>query len=145
MDQFAFRQGSRPDVDMIDRVKYEIQLACARDEDTFNDAEGAFVVNKSGPVRAIRSWVGSNSGLNTQNTQLCYDTSIVTSVNLRVHAIPNVGSHLDLSRDAIGMTYRNAQVPNGVRIDGQPDTVPSTGPPRWWTYSGPQGGVSSSM
>jgi hypothetical protein len=143
LDQFAFRQGSRPGVDMIDRVKYDIQLLCARNENTFNDEEGAFVVNKSGPVRAIRSWVGSNSGPNTQNTQTWYDTSVVTSVNLRVHAIPNVSAHLDFSRDAIGMTYRNAQVPGGVPIDGQPDTVPSGGAPNWWTYSGPQGGLSA--
>jgi hypothetical protein len=142
LDQFAFRQGSRPNVDMIDRVKYDIQLLCARNENTFNDEEGAFVVNKSGPVRAIRSWVGSNSGPNTQNTQIYYDTSMTTTVNLRVHAIPNVGAHLDFSRDAIGMTYRNAQVPNGVPIDGQNDNVPTTGPPNWWTYSGPQGGLS---
>jgi hypothetical protein len=142
LDQLAFRQGSRPGVDMIDRVKYDIQLACARNENTFNDEEGAFVVNKSGPVRAIRSWVGSNSGPNTQNTQVWYDSAVVTNINLRVHAIPNVGSHIDFSRDALGMTYRNAQVPNGVPIDGQPDTVPTTGPPNWWTYSGPQGGLA---
>jgi hypothetical protein len=141
MDAFAMRQGSKPGVDLIDRVKYDIQLFCVRNENTFNEEEGAFVVNKSGPVRAIRSWVGANSGPNTQNTQVFYDTSFVTTINLRVHAIPNVGAHLDLSREAIGMTYRNAQVPNGVTINGQPDTV-TQGTPRWWTYSGPQGGVA---
>jgi hypothetical protein len=142
MDSFAFRQGPRAGVDMIDRVKYDIQAFCVRNENTFNDEEGAFVVNKVGPVRAIRSWVGSNSGPNTQNTQHFYDTSFTTTIDLRVHAIPNVGAHLDFSRDAIGMTYRNAQVPNGVPIDGQPDNVPATGPPRWWTYAGSQGGVA---
>jgi hypothetical protein len=94
MDAFAMRQGSKPGVDLIDRVKYDIQLFCVRNENTFNEEEGAFVVNKSGPVRAIRSWVGANSGPNTQNTQVFYDTSFVTTINLRVHAIPNVGAHL---------------------------------------------------
>jgi len=141
MDGFALRQGPQANVDMIDRVKYDIQLACARNENTFNDEEGAFVVNKSGPVRAIRSYVGSNSGPNTQNTQVFYDNSFVTTVDLRVHAIPNVGAHLDLGRAAYGMTFRNAQVPNGVPVDGQPDTVPA-GTPNWWTYSGPQGGLA---
>lgn len=142
MDELALLQGNQPDADLIDRVKYDIQLACARNEDTFNDEEGAFVANRSGPVRAIRSWVGANSGPNTQNTQTFYDTFYDTHVNLRVHAIPNVGSHIDLSREAVGMTYRNAQVPEGVTIDGEPDEVPSTGPPRWWTYSGEPGGIA---
>ena len=139
MDGLSFRQGSQANVDMIDRVKYDIQLACARNENTFNDEEGAFVVNKSGPVRAIRSYVGSNSGPNTQNTQVFYDTSLVTTTNLRVHAIPNVAAHLDFSRATAGMSYRNARVPNGVPIDGQPDTV-AAGAPTWWTYAGSQGG-----
>jgi hypothetical protein len=141
MDGVTMRQGNRPNTDMIDRVKYDIQLLCVRNENTFNDEEGAFVVNRSGPVRAIRSYVGANSGPNTQNTQVFYDTSFTTTVDLRVHAIPNVASHLDFSRDAIGMTFRNAQVPNGVPLDGASDTV-AQGTPNWWTYSGPQGGAA---
>ena len=35
---------------------------CGRSEDTFNDAEGAFIANRTGPVRAIRSYIGANSG-----------------------------------------------------------------------------------
>ena len=35
---------------------------CGRTEDTFDDAEGAFIANKVGPVRAIRSYIGANSG-----------------------------------------------------------------------------------
>jgi hypothetical protein len=141
MDGITMRQGSKPNADVVDRVKYDIQLLCVRNENTFNDEEGAFVVNRSGPVRAIRSYVGANSGPNTQNTQVFYDTSFTTTVDLRVHAIPNVGAHLDLSREAVGMTFRNAQVPNGVPIDGVPDTV-AQGTPSWWTYSGPQGGAA---
>ncbi|HMG44709.1 MAG TPA: hypothetical protein VK611_25470 [Acidimicrobiales bacterium] len=143
MDGVTLRQGNKPDADVIDRVKYDIQLFCARNENTFNDEEGAFVVNRTGPVRAIRSYVGANSGPNTQNTQVFYDTSIATTVDLRVHAIPNVAAHLDFSREALGMTYRNAQVPDGVPIDGMPDTV-AQGTPNWWTYSGPQGGIAAS-
>ncbi len=29
---------------------------------TFSAAEGAFIVNKSGPVRALRAYIGANSG-----------------------------------------------------------------------------------
>jgi len=36
---------------------------CLRSENTFSAGEGAFFANKSGPVRAIRSYIGANSGV----------------------------------------------------------------------------------
>ena len=141
MDKLSLTKGNKPTTDIIDRVKWDIPLLCIRHENTFNDEEGAFIINKSGPVRALRSWVGANSGPNTQNTQAYYDTSMAFTVDLRVHAIPSVGAHVDFNREAFGMVYRNPQVPNGVTIDGQPDTVPA-GVPTWWTYTGAQGNIA---
>jgi hypothetical protein len=88
--------------------------------------------------------VGTNSGPNTQNTQVFYDTTIETTNNLRVHAIPMVRGHMDFSREAIGMKLRDAANPDGVTIDGQPDTV-SPSAPSWWTVTGPQGGLGFSV
>lgn len=143
MDGLTLSQGNKPTTDIIDRVKYDIQALCVRNENTFNDEEGAFVVNKSGPVRAIRSYFGSNSGPNTQNTHTFYDTFVDTQTDLRVHDIPNVRAHLDFNREAFGMTLRSPQVPNGVPVDGQPDSIPAAAP-TWWTMSGPQGGLAMS-
>jgi hypothetical protein len=148
MDSLTLTKGDRPTADLIDRMKFGINLLCVRNENTFDtpiagQAEGAFIVNRSGPVRALRSYVGSNSGPNTQNTYAFYDTSYDEVIDLRVHAIPNVTSHLDLSRQAYGMTFRNPQVPNGVPIDGSPDNVPAA-LPSWWTITGPQGGIALS-
>lgn len=143
MDGLTLTQGSKPTVDIIDRAKYDIQAVCVRNENTFNEEEGAFIVNKSGPVRAIRSYFGSNSGPNTQNTHTFYDTFVDNSTDLRVHAIPNVRAHLDFNREAFGMTLRTPQVPNGVPVDGQPDSIPQA-QPSWWTMSGPQGGLAFS-
>ena len=140
LDSLTLTLGSKPGVDLIDRVKYKFPGTCVRTEDTFDSGEGAFIVNKVGPVRGLRSYVGANSGPNTQATHAFYDMAIDTTIDLRVHAIPGVGSHLDLSRDAIGMTYRNPQVPNGLTVDGVPDTLPA-GAPSWWTITGPQGGL----
>ena len=143
LDELTIEGGDRPGVDLIDRVKWDIPIACVRNENTFNDEEGAFVVNKSGPVRALRSYVGANSGPNTQNTHAFYDTSVDTVVDLRVHAIPQVGSHIDLSRQAVGMTLRDPANPAGLRVDGVPEAAaPST--PSWWTLHGPQGGLGMS-
>jgi hypothetical protein len=140
LDSLSLTVGSKPGVDLIDRVKYRFPGVCVRTEDTFDAGEGAFVVNKVGPVRALRSYVGANSGPNTQATHAFYDMAIDTSIDLRVHAIPGVGSHLDLSREAIGMVFRNPQVPDGLTVDGVPDTLPA-GAPSWWTITGPQGGL----
>jgi hypothetical protein len=144
MDGLTLSRGSKPGVDLIDRAKYDIQAFCVRNENTFNDEEGAFVVNKAGPVRAVRSYLGANSGPNTQNTHFFYDTFVDTRVDLKVHAIPNVEAHLDFNQQAYGMTYRNPQVPAGVPVDGQPDDVPASANPTWWSLVGPQGGLGLS-
>lgn len=145
-DRMSLTAGDRPGVDVIDRVMYRFPGTCTRTENTFNDGEGAFVVNKSGPVRALRSYVGANSGPNTQATHAFYDSAVETVIDLRVHAIPGVGASLDLNQQAFGMTFRNPQVPGGVPIDGNPDTLPA-GTPSWWTMTGPQGslGVAASF
>jgi hypothetical protein len=143
-DEVYLTRGDRPTRDLMDRMKYQINLVCARNENTFDNDEGAFVVNKSGPVRALRSYMGSNSGPLTQNTHVFYDKTAITRTELRVHGIPNVGAAVNLSREAVGMTFRNPQVPGGVTIDGQPDNVPTNAVPTWWTYSGAQGGLAVS-
>jgi hypothetical protein len=143
LDRITLAEGDRPTADVIDRIKWDIPLFCVRNENTFNEEEGAFVVNKSGPVRALRSYVGANSGPNTQNTHAFYDTSVDTTVDLRVHAIPVVGAHVDYSRQAFGMTFRDPTVPNGVPVDGSPEAPPAT-TPSWWTLHGAQGGLGYS-
>ena len=107
---------------------------------TFADAEGAFVANIDGPVRAIRSYVGANSGPITQRTHFMYRDRIDVVTNLRVHPIGGVMDFLDYSAAAKSMTYRSSTVPDGVTIDGRPDTVGSV-PPSWEAVDGPQGQV----
>ena len=145
MDGVTLSFGDRPGVDLVDRMKYRlVPGVCGRSEDTFNTGEGAFVVNKVGPIRALRGYVGANSGPNTQATHAFYDLRFDTSIDLRVHGIPGVAAYLDLGREATGMTFRNPEVPSGVTVDGQPDAVPA-GAPTWWTLDGPQGGLGTAL
>jgi hypothetical protein len=112
--------------DILDR--HAAQFApgvCARSEDTFSAGEGAFIVNKSGPVRAIRAYVGANSGPYTEREHIFYARREDIHTYLRVHAIPGVMDLFDYSPAAEGMTYRNQMATGGVRIDGQPDQLPS--------------------
>ena len=93
---------------------------CGRSEDTFDDAEGAFIANKVGPVRAIRSYIGANSGPLTQREHIFYEQREDIRTFLRVHAIPGPWDFFDYSAAASGMTYRNNLNTGGVTIDGIP-------------------------
>jgi hypothetical protein len=141
-DQLRVKVGGASNVDIIDRAKARlIPGICGRSEDTFDDAEGAFIVNKSGPVRAIRSYIGANSGPLTQREHVFYDRREDVRTFLRVHAIPGVLDYLDYSSAASGMTYRSNPAPGGVTIDGVPDS-PAAGQLAWETVDGSQGGLS---
>ncbi len=130
-------------VDILDRHKNLFAPGnCGRSEDTFDDAEGAFIVNKSGPVRAIRSYIGANSGPNTQREHIFYDQREDVHTYLRVHTIPGIMDFFDYSPAAAGMQYTNDKNTTGVTIDGVPDSV-TTGVPAWEKVDGPQGALTS--
>lgn len=136
-------------VDILDRHKALFAPGvCARSEDTFDasgpngSAEGVFVTNKSGPVRAIRSYLGANSGPSTQRTHIFYDRREDIITDLRVHAIPSVMDFMDYSPAAGGMTYRNNLNLGGVTIDGNPTETPASGRLTWEQVTGAQGTVT---
>ena len=83
------------------------------------------MANIDGPVRGIRSYVGANSGPNTQRTHLMYRDREDVVFDLRVHAIPSFMDFIDYNSAACGMTYRSSTVPGGVTINGVDDTVPT--------------------
>lgn len=127
--------------DLLDGHKAVFAIgSCGRSNATFVAAEGAFVANIDGPVRAIRSYVGANSGPRTQRTHLFYRTHEVTITDLRVHAIPSIVDYLDYGPGALGSTYRSSTVPGGVTIDGHADAVPAS-VPTWEAVHGAQGTV----
>jgi hypothetical protein len=141
-DQLRLRAGHATGVDILDRHKNLFAPGnCVRSEDTFSAAEGAFVTNKSGPVRAIRTYVGANSGPYTERRHIFYDRREDIATFLRVHAIPGVMDFFDYSPAASGMTYRNTLNPGGVPINGVPDS-PAPGEFNWEQVSGSQGGMS---
>jgi len=129
-------------VDILDRHKALFGPSiCGRSEDTFNAAEGAFITNTSGAVRAIRSYIGANSGPSTQREHVFYDRRQDVRTFLRVHEIPGIMDFFDYSPAASGMTYRNNLNPTGVLINGVPDS-PVAGAPTWEQVTGPQGSLT---
>jgi len=127
--------------DVLDGHKNQfITNYCGRSNATFADAEGAFIANIDGPVRAIRSYVGANSGPYTERTHLMYRDREDVITDLRVHSIPAIMDYIDYSAAAVGMTYRSSAVPDGVTIDGVADPV-GKALPSWEAVDGPQGRI----
>ena len=150
-DQLRLKTGSTPDADILDGDKAQVSRGCGRYEGTFSRGGGGFIANKSGPVRAIRSYIGANSGTYTQRDDIFYQRQQDTNTYLRVHAgIGQISQFMDYSANAIGMTYRNSAYPAGVTIDGVPDAgIPTPAgsdlQPQsdWEQVTGPQGSLSS--
>lgn len=128
-------------VDILDRHKNLLVPGnCGRSEDTFSNGGGAMIANKSGPVRAIRSYIGANSGTYTHREHVFYERRQDIRTFLRVHQIPGVLDAFDYTPAASGMTYRHDADQRGVRIDGVPD-APGVGPITWETVDGAQGSL----
>ncbi len=141
MNKLRIPRGGATGVDILDRHKSGFAGSCARTEDTFSIGGGAFVANKSGPVRAIRSYLGANSGTFTQRTHLMYESRHVIVTDLRVHAIPATRDWFDYSASAKGMKYTNSELSGRVRINGVVDAVPTT-PAAWELVGGEQGSIA---
>jgi hypothetical protein len=151
-------RGGATGVDILDRHDDQfdaIDASCVRDQQTFSVGEGAFIVNKDGPVRAIRDFVGANSGPDVQREHIFYNDLEVINTFLRVHPIPGVVDFFDYSAAGRGLIYKNGvMTPNGivsgtpasgVTIDGQPDAVTGAGTsmlPGFESVDGPQGSLT---
>jgi len=139
LDRIHITAGGASGVDILDRYKSSFAPgSCARTEYTGSRGEGAFIVNRSGPVRAIRAFLGFNSGPLVQRQHIFYEQYSDVTTFLRVHPIPGIVDFFDYSPAATGMTYRNNQNPQGFLIDGRPDDH-RPGPLEWESVQGAAG------
>ena len=139
-DETSITEGGASGADIIDsrRVRYN-PTTCVRSERTFSAGEGAMMVTKQGPVRAIRGYVGANSGPTTYRTHKFYDSREDVVTTLRVHpTTAGIMDFFDYSPAAAGMIYRNDLNPAGVVIDGSTDRI-TPGQMQWEMVTGPQG------
>ena len=140
-DRLRITQPGSDGIDVLDDAQARFAPnVCGRTVNTFSTAEGAFIANVDGPVRAIRSYLGANSGPLTQRTHLFYDRLEVVQTMLRVHQVGGIMDLEDYAPAATGMTYASSEVPGGVPIDGQPDAVAGA-VPAWELISGPHGSI----
>ncbi|MCA9352977.1 hypothetical protein KC901_02240 [Patescibacteria group bacterium] len=103
---------------------------CLRNVATYSSGENAFIAVKDGPVRVIRSFMGTNSGSLTYRTHIFYQNrqDVITVSKVHDFAPSSVSYYdvFDYNSDADGMTYRNSRQPYGdsaVVIDGVADVL----------------------
>ena len=144
MDELRITTQGSSGADILDGDKATVgPEGCGRNELTFSRGGGGFIANIDGPVRAIRSFIGANSGTYTQRDLIFYRDRFDTNSYLRVHpGITNLVTAMDYSAAAFGMTYRNSANLAGVQIDGQPDSV-TPAELDWEQVSGPQGSLTT--
>jgi hypothetical protein len=143
-DATSVSAGTSTGVDILDRHKNLFAPGnCQRSEDTFSNGEGAFIVNRTGPVRALRGYVGANSGPTTYRVHRFYEAREEIRTVLRVHSITGLMDYFDYAPAASGMSYRNDLNPAGAVIDGQADTV-TPGEVSWEMVTGAQGTLAVS-
>jgi hypothetical protein len=139
--------GQSTGANILERSRVQLTPGtCGRSEDTFDNVipsspyEGGFIVNISGPVRAIRSSIGANSGQYTVDTDVFYPQREDSTVDLRVHVIPGAMLFNDFVTGTTGLRYSDSNTTAGVSLDGHPDAV-LTAPASWQMVSGPQGSL----
>jgi hypothetical protein len=138
-DELAVTAGASSGVNILDRHKFVFYPGnCGRTEETFSEGGGGFFANIEGPVRAIRSYIGANSGYATQRDHFFYPRRHEIVTYCRVHPIPGALDYMDYSAGALGMRYSNQNNPGGCIVDGVQDNLDSS-VPLWEMVTGPQG------
>ncbi|OZC03473.1 hypothetical protein BSZ36_11060 [Rubricoccus marinus] len=134
MDELRIDGG--PDILDVDMVAFGPGV-CQRTPYTASLSEGGFLVNRSGPVRAIRRVVGFNSGPLAELQWTFYARYAESRASLRVHRVPGVMNFLDLMPAMHGAVYRSASTPGGALIDGRIDPSVGDAFPSWEIVRGP--------
>ena len=140
-DELRLTVGETAGADILDRHKIQVIPGnCVRTTKTFSRGGGAIIANIDGPIRAIRSVIGANSGPLTERLWICYPCRMDIVTHLRVHALPSSLMFFDYSADAIGMRYHDNNNKAGAIIDGKPDAI-VCGELEWQFVTGEQGSL----
>ena len=145
------KSGNATGVDILDSHQgFIAPSVCGRTEFTFSESRGPIVTSIDGPVRAIRSVMGSNSGQYNQLTAKFTKYRVDYVLNFRVHgnlnrACTGFVDAFDLDpTTAQGMSFFSNATPNGVAIDGTADGLGGSAVNDWELIKGAQGAIAAS-
>ncbi len=141
-DELQILTGSATGEDILDRHKIGRDPGdCSRNENTASEGRGAFVTNKDGCIRAIRSYMGFNSARYIQREHIFYEQQQKIGTYIRAHdTVGGIRDLYDYTPDANGMLYFNDLNLNGVWIDGIPEEM-NHGHINWEMVTGVQGTI----
>ena len=145
-DEVEVRAGGATGVDLLDRWKIQFGPGnCVRTEYTGSAGRGAFIANRTGPVRAIRSVLGFNSGALMQQDSFFYERYYTAAFYYRGHPVHGGPmAYDDYSANASGMRLYSNLNPDGFLLDGDPDK-PTEGDLEWEVLQGSQGTLVSAF
>ena len=94
-DVIKVKVGNATNVDILGLQEFQFGYTdCGRCTESFMDGQTAFVANRVGPIRAIRSWVGANSGCILQREHIMYEQRDDQITYVRVHPINKAMSYM---------------------------------------------------
>merc|ERR1712156_1299504 len=94
--------------------------SCDRSIKTFMKSPTSFVSNIVGPLRAIRSWIGANSGAIAQRQIIMYEDREDSTTFHRVHPTPGLFLYSNFKAGS-KLKYYNCKNTQGFEIDGKMD------------------------
>jgi len=112
---------------------------CGQNELTFSQRSNAIITNKTGPIRAIRAYMGAGNDLFTQRTHIFYEGKQDIITNIRTDAPLFYFDIFDYNDNIQNMNYSSNSFIDGRIIDGDEDNTITDIPAQWEMVTGEQG------
>lgn len=147
-DYMKLKTGNIPNANILDIHQITIDVNnCLRYTETFSSNRGVIVSTIDGPVRAIRSIMGANSGRYNQMSIFFTECQAYYRNDFRVHDattqdVSSAYDMLDWTDDMDGINYSNEYNTTPVTINGNQDNLNNNELPKWALYQGDQGSIA---
>lgn len=145
-DGLKIKDNSVAGQDILDMIEATSNLEkSVRNIRTYAEARGNMVNIIDGPIRAIRSHMGTNSGIYNQLIGIYYPHTVQRINPFRVHSgtKPSIYTFADYSANIVPATYSDDNNITPVNIDGTPDNVNTNVPAKWAFIDSDEGKIST--
>jgi len=146
-DYMKLKTGNIANQNILDMHQITIDVSkCLRYTETFSTNRGVIVSTVDGPVRAIRSIMGANSGRYNQMSIFFTKCQAYYRNDFRVHDattqdVSNAYDMFDWTDAMHSMNYSNQYNTTPVTINGNQDNLNNAKLPEWALYEGDQGSI----
>lgn len=139
-DELKFNSPEGSNENILDQhVTFFGPDICGQNETTFSTGTNVYITNKSGPVRAIRSYMGANEQYFTQRTHFFYEAKQDIITDIRMEGMLYYFDFFNYNENTIGMNYVSNSFIDGLVIDGNAEDFATDTPAQWEMVTGDQG------